>query len=896
MSALSPAEFIRHFLDGDTERIEGREVRGNVVLYGREVPGAVRALDVTFWGEVDISECRFARSLDLSGCAFAKTVTVRNSRIGGSLSFSDGVVRTQPSADGKNLEEAISLDLRGVQVEGDLDLSGIRVQYGGAPAQASMNGMIRAEGLRVGGSLDLTAAKLDNALSLIGTEVMGDTRIASRSSEGGRDGMAIFGRGIAAQKSRFRGEVRLSGAQIQGDLQFWSCRLESVLFDRPVLAQDQSDGQRVLERTTITGDVNLIAATVGYLDLHNTQIGGLLNLRNTTCGVLQFGYSVDDTPPSFGGMAIVSSTIDGDLLVPGCVVTGQAAPRSRRGVSIANTRITGDLGFWSRAALLNRQTDRPIAGRVPSSLRSLVHGDLAVMGCEIGGVLDLTNATVTGRILLDDTHVVRDVAFRSLATAGFDLLSGGERDGAARALGHLATRTRALSLTNLTCDNDLDLTGLELRTDGIDASRDLAVRHEPAAGRVDARDIVVKGTVKLFEPFEFDENVQEGEGAGAERRFFFEAEAEDGEAAEKARAANAEKAREALMIGVAPEADGYPTGCHAVIPGAIDLSGATIGELALSFQSFESSTGEQAKEVGLILANASLDRFTLPRPQPTQDGRGLRIPRPLDLRDVKVSLWNLDPDGRSGVARRDTYASVLDAAEGFRRSTYMAVESNLRNRGHSEDADFVYRRMVRVRFRRLRRDAPKALAGRPVARVWHAVQSPFAWAGHLVFDGLLGFGTDPGRLFWLVFGFWLLMLPAFLTPQNYQPAAEALGVDPAWAPGYPIRHGAPPERWSTSSGYMVSIEHHLPVVSLFVRDDWRLRSDASMCYGFDHTVWPAALRHLSGAEADADRSLDTCPGWRLGLSAEDWGALIMLLNWIAWPLLLAFAVNRLIRV
>lgn len=875
---MTAGEFVEAFRAGRTQEIEGREVVGNVSLHGETIARAVRALDMTFWGEVDLSECRFDRSVDLAGCRFAKTLTLRNTEIGGSLDLSNAVVRTEGSASGQHAPDAVSVDLRGLRVAKDLVLDGLEVAIGSLSEEYTERGCVVATGMRIGGDANFDAMRLDVQLDVSSSNFDGNVSLqAARESLFGRD--RCFMKALEATGCVIAGNLVMTGLEIVYDATMWNTQIGGVFFARATFP-----GLSAATRwrpTKIGGDLHLASSNIAYADWESLEVGGALRLFAAKVGRLRCRFTESDEPCAFGQVDILGTNFATDLDLSGVVVTGRSKYARRRGIHIEGATIDGDLKLWSPMALLGSDGYTPIPGTgPPSSLAAVVSGDVSIVGCNVGGEVNLTNLQTTGRIVLDDCRVTRDVALCSAATARHDLLRCGEPEEAIRA-GLLATRAQALSMVNLRCENDVDLTGLHL-ADEVRKPADPLLLDQPSTGHVMADGVEVSGRFQLFE-----------EGA---------------------------------------EAD-----CGARIPGALDLSGARLGELMLSFHSFETEARDaKVGEVGLILATAQIDRFTLTGREcdDTDGGPHLKIPRPLDLRDAKVGQWNVyDPadEQTHGLSRFQAYDSVLAAEEKFRRSTHLMIEASLRDRGHDEEADLVYRAMAKRAAQQRRRDRRNAdgrrakmalgdrhpeiawLTGsgsfvdrirtgvrRPVVqrsepddgfveRLWTGVVPPkephpidvrarrsvreaIVGVGQAAYGGLLGYGTAPGRLIWLIAIGWLVMLPFYADPANYEPSLSRLAVLPEYVHGTgepQVDKDDMPGEWSFGSGVAISASYHVPMIAAVVRDEWALKDQPGAYY--------------------LGRRLDS-------VVPEDVGLIALTLNWILWPIVITFFVTRFLRI
>lgn len=128
---------------------------------------------------------------------------------------------------------------------------------------------------------------------------------------------------------------------------------------------------------------------------------------------------------------------------------------------------------------------------------------------------------------------------------------------------------------------------------------------------------------------------------------------------------------------------------------------------------------------------------------------------------------------------------------------------------------------------------------------------------------------------------WLAMLPAYVQPQNFEPSLASLArtLNPPAESAIPGEPGNPP--WSIATAVFVSLNTHVPMLNLLVREDWELKDSGTL-------LWRIRSETLG---------LDwTMPGWVVGtIAPDDWGVLTIIINWILWPLVLTFLVRKAVR-
>jgi hypothetical protein len=427
-------------------------------------------------------------------------------------------------------------------------------------------------------------------------------------------------------------------------------------------------------------------------------------------------------------------------------------------------------------------------------------------------------------------------------------------------------------MNNLSGDNDIDLTGLTLSEKEPNWLGTRATLRKPDPGHVGAENISVGRSLRLFEECTDprllpSDNTCHGEGC--------------------------------------------------VAPGAIDLSGARIGELVMSRHSFESTDPDKrAAEVGVVLAGASVDEVTI-ADLSTASRKSLSLPRPIDLRDIRVGQWNIFDEKKPLPSRRLTYRSLAGTDDRFRRSTWLSLERSLRNQGHSGDADFIYRQMAIREEKEVWRDAKVG------PRKWVSVPLQVLRRIFLrwPFRHFLGYGTQPLRLLGIILAYWVLALPVYLEAKNYEPSLQMLGADiDSFSSGTdkPLA-GTYPQGWPVMAGLLTSISHHVPVIAIVPREKWALRDTGVTCYSIawlasdqdsgpgtaneasrpaseDHGVSVAVAGNPATAFPSVEEGQDVCSALSLPITPQDFGLIAAILNFIAWPFVLAFAINRFVRI
>ena len=465
----------------------------------------------------------------------------------------------------------------------------------------------------------------------------------------------------------------------------------------------------------------------------------------------------------------------------------------------------------------------------------------------------------------------------------------------------------------LSCNSDLDLTGLTL-SDIRPDPRHPAEQGEPDIGSINARHLSVKGSIDLHALHRCGTKLFSDQLPSTLNCCFSalaESEQQDGRG---------------KMRHVS----------YCCVPGFADLSNLQAGRLRVSAHSFDKPEAQedQLKKIGLRLAGArlgELEVFDVLPGEHTVSGRRVSVgagdedffPVPIDLGEIEVGVWSI---GNPSRPRAERYRKLLKNDRRLRRSTYRTVELYLRNGGHEEDADAVYRAMKQRAEHERRTDArkrslprryavtaasllilgallslflrPSILAVLPSGLAdW--VTSYFTTLGvasalplmligllnplirYVIYKNLLRFGTSPMRVLGIILILWLAMHPAYVQPQNFEPSLASLArsQNPPAESAMPGEPGNPP--WSIATAMFASLNTHVPMLNLMVRADWELKDSGTL-------LWRVRNDAL-GIEW-------TMPRWVFGtIAPEDWGVLMIIINWILWPLVLTFLIRKAVR-
>jgi hypothetical protein len=919
---------------------------------------------VTFHGDVDISDCVFSGSVSFAECDFLRNLKLDNTKIEGALSLRGAIIRGGASYTGKRFREQFSLQAAGVSVKGDLTLDLMVVSAARIDGEdGSFDGGVCLSNAMIEGDLTARGTELDGQLAIANAKVLGNLHLGSLYDPAQEaDVQGRFRFGVDAHNIRVSGEGILEGVTSGADVSFWGSQFESSFFIIAYFRLGQFDTSfdesdllpENFHITYVAQELNFSFATIrGHLKIRSVRVEGPLSCKSATIDELSLSYEGSERYPNHSRLPCSVGSLD----LNGCCVRTSVALNALRvtddaerpGISISGATIGADLRFWSHD-MLGSDVPQDDPRFDPLDIHAVINGPLRIDGgTTIGGTLDLTNVVVNGPISVRDSKVTHDLRFGSTVS-----LLNDPRDPTERALarrialdmprdpanaGRAAEKkplcgalAHALDLSMLTCEGDVDLTGLVL--DGA---------PERGQGGIKAHHLTVKGGLNLQLVHRCPEKLFDTPPVNRKTNYCHTQVSE-------------------------PEDDrgGHRHVAFCRVPGFGDFSNVEATTLRVSAHSFDArETGpasiwrrlrpcparraqdmrKKAKVIGLRLAGAKIGELEIVDLQPGEHTiSGIEIsqrpgdrdffPSPIDIGDIEVGVWTLGEEERPRAAR---FARLLGNDPWFRRASYRMIETGLRNRGHERDADEIYRAMNvsaemerrqeacrRLREWRMSQLAVVALAvalflavvavalantlaAIPAAAPWLARLPPLVqWSGavadqlrgwlglawivpllavavlfsrfrYYAYRFLLGFGTRPLVVLIVIFGLWLVMLPAYFQRENFGPSLAALATT-----ADPPADSEPPtaEDWTRLTAVFVSFNYHVPMLNLMVREQWGLKDSGGL-------LWRLPL--LGGR-------VWTMPAAALGrITPEDWGALMIALNWILWPLVLTFLIRKAVR-
>ncbi len=255
--------------------------------------------------------------------------------------------------------------------------------------------------------------------------------------------------------------------------------------------------------------------------------------------------------------------------------------------------------------------------------------------------------------------------------------------------------------------------------------------------------------------------------------------------------------------------------------GRLQMEAVEVGHVILSGHSFdpqEPNTGlDSEAPVSIAFDRAKIARLEIVDPLPAAD-----------LSDMTVGSWE-EPPGQG------FFPKMLALSRPFRRSNYIAIENDLRNKGRDEDADAILiamRRRDRTTTRNFRNTLPDRF-----------------------FDITTKYGTTSGRLVGLMAAMLVCSFLIFRDPAHVEykiaPVAPMAQPAPMEVQRAALRAIVHPEgaEWKVSDTIFLLTRLHVPILSLGIGDDVQPSG-----------IWPKA-----------------------------YAAIVQALSWIMWPLFLASA-------
>jgi hypothetical protein len=853
-----------------------------------------------FAEKLDLSGVKFSAALELVNCSVAQLI-LRGAEFDNSLSIVGGSYRNGILLSYARIAGSILIRSPAHQlVVGNLDLMGIRID--GSLSIGAQNDMdLDTVGrIRVQGGIVLSEAKIDGTLFVRDAEIqtldLSNACIGGNvylTQIGGPDRSLTISDSIVVSNAAITGNFVLEGADIARDLILDNASVGGNIFVKPKMSASLA--------VAIGGDVK-IAGTLsarslscrGEVALQGADIGGDVILEFSEIAAL-WAFPAESSRVQIGGSLRLSRI----LTRPWIRLEGISIKGDVRVLGSEFSAFYVTVGWISNAADPNGELLAHEHSIIPSTLgrflmaSSKVYGNLSMPFIQINGTVSVTdrqglfveNSMIDGEVALWSPYEFHDMwqgrfgndecplyPWRySAAVIGeiricYSKLQGKLNLSFAKATGQISVTDTEVKggvqfCSTLTVNADL---GDESQRNRL-AAEDILnpLMRASAAGaslrmsRIDS-DIDLTG-LSIF----YDRNGP----WWTERSGTIDA--TQASVRGTIRAHNEAPAQEAYVE----------------VPGKFNLSNVTAARLEVSGHSFPSNLpgpypilGDKYHN-GLILAGGTIGEIRIPE-------IGSYRPFPIAFANLSVTSWEVpDPDGVSN------YRKLVKKDAEFRRSNYTSLERYLRNRGQDDHANAIYRDM---RWKEL-----KAI---PVA--WH-------WRILLNLHGyVLGFGTKLLRLFVLIAFVGLLAYPLYRHPANIEASLKRLAVDAARETAKEsmrtVGESPSPSDWSAADAFWMEVRFHIPIVAMGMRDEWTPRDNNHTIYdiaafSYSRPMCAPASTVPPRIEVDAPekrgiaRPCDKSFAFVLPFSTEDLAGSFAIVNYLMWPLLLAFALRNVVR-
>jgi len=609
-------------------------------------------------------------------------------------------------------------------------------------------GIVFENGRRPAGVEQPIAANLGQPVASRAPRLRRSLFVDRRSDSGARTSVSLRAAQVGAIDigwSRFEGRVDFAYVkcrELVGKAGAFACR-EDELIRWPDKDINESFGG-----AEIKGLLQLWGGEFGLIQLSGIFIAGAMTLIDGHSGQIVVDDAIDGdfgsekvlvVPSRVGNFFMIRWHCRDFLKLHAAKVSGAADPSGLRGIMIKATQVDRRISLWpsqKTAEFLQRYLDaEPGAARVPhffaldveaGSVKSLsqrgcraflnpwqrsmsVGGEVNIDQCVIGGNLELTNIRLANEVANQNVMVTNSTSKGHVTFCSpVSYLVGPqttERKATEQILHLLAEfiAHRGIVPTGARCCildmhgsqmDDVDLTGLRIRK---------MRKKNGVHNGVNLADVKVAGKIRTFARFpatepEKSSNANETPKAVlpmSEHALQFDPGPPPIDWKQKLlEICFDEEALAAASTGAPPAHPTREAAAH--IPGTLDVQHSEIGELVISDRSFRVRTqASKASETGIVLDYASINKLYVARPhQSSVTHLHNGFPVPLSLLDLAVKTWFLEEEGGVHVDREttsaDLYLNLLDNDPVFRMSSYLAIQSSLRDRGRSEEARRVF--------------------------------------------------------------------------------------------------------------------------------------------------------------------------------------------------------------
>lgn len=786
-----------------------------------------------------IEGCTVAGEISFNGATFPRGVRLLNVTFEGPVDFSDA--RIAGSLDLSGCVFARTLRLDNSEIQGDLVLDGVRVEA----ISAWFDGGEAYDFAVVADQFSATTVRVWGNLQARNLFVMGNASFAGAHVRGS----------LAFARVQIRGSLIIAGIRCDGDL---------------VIAEGEGRGHKeshiandlALQNGAIGGNLIITAAVIGRnCELWSVSVGGWVHIhgrvkRDSISGELKWH------PVVVGGdLRMMGSEIRSSLQLEGITVAGTIQLWASKATNLLMTPLDPTEGWPFDGHGVNAR--EIVADGIEVTNSVTLHCVNVFGDPQTFAGISFRGSRIVGDFLLWSRQVAKYYKISAAEVGLIRVRCAGDVDLRGSRIGGTCNLTALLTdgsirlddaeiVGDLTCLSNASLWLEKARGEAVGeevlgwlrqavletSARQLSMTMASFSSDVDLSGLALRATKREVQAGEaFGRIDAAGVKIGGKLHFFQEA---SGQAA----------------------ADGAALS-FARIPGRAILTGCQIGNLVVSRDSF-ADDGAQPEYEGLCLDGGRIDELDVRARNPAASGGAvvpwrpfasggaeLAFPVPLSLADLAVRSWKI---GETDDDRGRRYASLLECDPEFRASTYLAVERSLRNAGHEADADHIYRAMKKRAWKTGR---PRSIGGKAL----RLVAAPFR---KLFWDWGMGFGTAPSRLLLPIL---LLMGVSYAgvndDPRNFEPTLVNQATNK-------LDPDTMPSPWGVGDAAWMTLRGNVPVVALGARSDWELSDDARRPLMMFGHAWD----------------------W---LRPEDWGMLMMLINYPLWPLLLAFLIRRALR-
>lgn len=363
------------------------QVKGALDFSGARIMGGFDASVACVGGWVTFDNARISGSLLLNGLHVENGVDFESTAIGGDLMLQNASIGRSLllRSKGKQRFERTSIGgkawLLGIDVQGDLDISGLRtggdlILQSATVRHNLMAGTTGGYVTEIAGAVHLNGASIHGSVEFGGAVLGGDLIFEAATIEGGfaltyhvddlramtvtlphvrgtvRGESAVIGKTMSFLGATIDGGIIMPGAKVHGELLFHSTSfiagtLASKKVDFNFLGVSKEKERAIVEEcrrivTVVRGDVQLMRAQLlGGVDVSGTIISGALDLRDATVNANFVCRAVEAQRTSATRVDLETLNMTGDVDLTGLAVTTGTGPRAEGDLILRDCRIRG---------------------------------------------------------------------------------------------------------------------------------------------------------------------------------------------------------------------------------------------------------------------------------------------------------------------------------------------------------------------------------------------------------------------------------------------------------------------------------------------------------------------------------------------------------------------------